>query len=379
MDEERKETLLADFEKEPFFLPFGDTNWNACLGTQGSERAYYRGYLRSAILLAEDVINNDRFADVDSVVLPILFNARHAVELNLKLLVRTFKDWGLKVPPHKFNHDIDALFECICEIKLGDKELQSLMLKIEPYVRSLSRIDRKGEEFRYHKTRDDQISLSELSIVNLKVISVSLTKLYELTDTLQECLRRISLERREGSHTSALSRRDLKSIANMLPDRDEWRESIFGTLKEKIIEDYKLSNREFSKALDLIQVNRAMMPLIGLECSLISLDDKKVEEILVRRAASGITEPNNMFDRNENRSGNIRAFYQYVSMELSLKDRADLMTIYYMGRDRELSEDYEDAPISGQQSFMKVFFRDFGFLANELSQVDSKLNLLRAK
>lgn len=341
MDKIKKENIFADYEKEPFFLHLGDPHLNACLGSQGSERAYYRGYLRSAILLVEDILNNKRYADFDSVVLPILFNARHSLELNLKFLLNTFFEWGLEVSEYQINHDIGTLFQCVCDVRVGDKELESLIRKIGPYIQSLSKIDRNGEEFRYYKTRNDQVSLEMISIVNLDVIRISLTNLYELTDILQDCLRNLGLARLVNSHTNALSRKDLLTIARLLPDRSDWGHKIFGVLKKQVIEDYALSKRDFSKALKLMQINRAMRPLIALDCDFISLTEERIEEILENMQTLGMLNPHRAFDLNFDSEGKTRAFFEYIRAELSIEDRVDLMTIYYLGREQDFAEYYE--------------------------------------
>tara|TARA_R110002020_G_scaffold135207_3_gene301951 strand:- start:1016 stop:2215 length:1200 start_codon:yes stop_codon:yes gene_type:complete len=342
MGEKRHQALWEEFEAEPFFLPIGDTNLNACLGKQGSERSYYRGYIRSAILLVEDVLNNERFADFDSVVLPILFNARHGVELNLKFILNTFNEWGLKVPQHKITHDISALYDCISKVKMGDQELKSIVIKIGPYVRSLSNIDHDGEELRYHKTRDNVKSLDTISIVNLEVVRFSLAQLNDLTEQLHRCLRRLSLERKVVSHTSVLSRRDLLEIAGRLPDRTEWASPRFKESKKKVMDDYDLSGTQFSRALKVIETNRAMMPLIGLDCHLLSLTDFQIQKILRLRPNTFEQKVNlQSVLENNNSKNQAQTFHKYIRTHLSVNDRADLMTIYFIGRDGDLAEYYE--------------------------------------
>jgi hypothetical protein len=61
-----------------------DTEWNACIGSQGSEESYLDGYIDAAMELADAIIEKEMYSKRDTLVLPILYNARHAVELTLK-------------------------------------------------------------------------------------------------------------------------------------------------------------------------------------------------------------------------------------------------------------------------------------------------------
>jgi len=58
--------------------------WNACIGKQGHEENYLDGYIEAAIELAGAVLDKNMFEKRDTLVLPILYNARHALELALK-------------------------------------------------------------------------------------------------------------------------------------------------------------------------------------------------------------------------------------------------------------------------------------------------------
>jgi hypothetical protein len=75
---------LAD---DPFFKLPDDSDWNACIGIQGTEENYLDGYIEAAMELVSAVIEKKMFEKRDTVVLPILYNARHAVELLLKFTI----------------------------------------------------------------------------------------------------------------------------------------------------------------------------------------------------------------------------------------------------------------------------------------------------
>jgi hypothetical protein len=72
------------YSDEPFFKRNPVSTWNACIGKQGYEEHYIDGYIEAAMELAGAVIDKKMYEKRDTLVLPILYNARHAVELALK-------------------------------------------------------------------------------------------------------------------------------------------------------------------------------------------------------------------------------------------------------------------------------------------------------
>lgn len=57
---------------------------DACIGTQGYEENYLDGYIEAAIELADAIIDKELYGKRDTLVLSIMYNARHAVEMTLK-------------------------------------------------------------------------------------------------------------------------------------------------------------------------------------------------------------------------------------------------------------------------------------------------------
>ena len=75
-------------EIDPFFEPLRDCTWNACIGRQGDEENYVDGYIQASLLLTETILNNEIYGFRDTLILPIMFNARHAIELVLKYVTK---------------------------------------------------------------------------------------------------------------------------------------------------------------------------------------------------------------------------------------------------------------------------------------------------
>src|SRR6266536_1077982 len=100
LDPNQAQVPEADpYADDPFFMRVFDTDWNACIGKQGDEENYLDGYIEAAMELAGAVIDKKLFGKRDTLVLPILYNARHAVELALKFTTdRLAKDGLMPLP-----------------------------------------------------------------------------------------------------------------------------------------------------------------------------------------------------------------------------------------------------------------------------------------
>jgi hypothetical protein len=123
----------------------------------------------------------------DTLVLPILYNARHGLELALKFSTKQLmaadllKDDGT----YKANHNIKALWQRLHDTGLGDTKLVTTIASLKPFIESLSGIDEDGQELRYHENRDNDKSLDKYALANLEVIQASLVTLKDLIDDLK--------------------------------------------------------------------------------------------------------------------------------------------------------------------------------------------------
>jgi hypothetical protein len=114
------------------------------------------------------IIDKKMFEKRDTLVLPILHNARHAVELSLKFATDRLTAAGLVPAPERRNHNIKAYWDRLHAASLGDEKLSQTIKAMKPFIDSLSRIDRDGQELRYHLNNADDQSLSEYSLANLE-------------------------------------------------------------------------------------------------------------------------------------------------------------------------------------------------------------------
>lgn len=224
-EENKPDGIGADdadpFVNDPFFKKISDRQWNACIGRQGHEDNYIDGYMEAAIELADAIFDKQLVGKRGTLVLPILYNARHAIELALKFATKHLIEASLiKDDGRKLSHNIKAYWDHLHNSAIGDEKLSQTIAALNPYIDSLSQIDSDGQELRYHRNRDDDPSLAEHAVANLWLIRASLRELEKLISTLKYRTADFIDERAAGSCTNRCSRTDLVAIARILPRRD---------------------------------------------------------------------------------------------------------------------------------------------------------------
>jgi hypothetical protein len=344
------------YADDPFFSTVADTDWNACLGRQGEEENYLDGYIEAAIELADAIINKKLFGQRDTLVLPVLYNARHGIELALKFTTDRLVAAGVIIcNDYKRDHNIRAYWERLHVSTVGDEKLSQTIAALKPFVDSLSRIDSDGQELRYHLNRDNDLSLANYSLANLLLIQTSLRKLKELINDLKYRTIKLVDERATGSYTKHCSRMDLLMIAQLMPSRRLWSTEAFDEQKKLVRERYGLGNRQFSIALDAIQKNREMRSIVGMESDLLYLTDDEVIRIIEQwrhiHPALQKEEANlglDYFDANRLEAmaehvSTLREVITEIEAKLLPEALAELETMFYFGRDRFFVEYYEIA------------------------------------
>lgn len=341
------------YADDPFFKFIADPEWNACLGSQGHRENYVEGYIEAAIELASAVIIKKMYGKRDTLVLPILYNARHALELSLKYAIDVLVDAGLMNHIGRPNHNIKAAFEALHKSKIGDEQIKNALDSLKPFIDSLSQIDRDGQELRYHINRSGDPSLASFSLVNLALVRRNLTRLAELIGILQNRTEVYVVEMATGTFTPYLSRRDLFAIAQVMPRRDSWNSELFEQKKIELKARYGLSNKQFSKALNVIQSTREGRAVLGVETELSRLSDGDVVWIVEKwrslhpvRDDSDVDVAVGSFDEKA-----MDGLLQYVKHKaalvaeienrLNVDKISELHSMFYLGRDNYFSEYFE--------------------------------------
>jgi len=336
------------FSADPFFKRRLDTQWNACIGRQGDEENYIDGYIDAAKALVETVIEKKLFGARDTLVLPILYNARHAVELVLKFAADRLAEVEALPRVKMLSHDVMAFWRHLRQV--GDEKLRDELAALEPFIESMDRIDADGQALRYHLNRGGERSLDDRALANLEVIRESLDVLSQAILAFKNRTLTFLDERATGTFTARCSRRDLAAIANLLPRRELWNSSEFKWAKDKIKSRYGLSNTQFSLALNAIQRSRELNALLGVESTLLHLSDERLEWLagqwrLMHPArdeagtvVSGFATVKELLENDEGNGEVVES----VDATLTDDELADVDAIFYIARDHIFSEFYEE-------------------------------------
>jgi hypothetical protein len=342
------------YENDPFFKRIFDGQWNACIGRQGHEENYIDGYIEAAIELVDAIFDKQLMGKRDTLVLPILYNARHAIELALKFATERLIEAGvIKDNGRKLSHNIKHYWDHLHNSKIGDEKLSQTIAALKPYVESLSQIDSDGQELRYYRNRDDDPSLANYATANLRLIQASLRELEKLLSALKYRTVDFTDERATGTFTSRCSRRDLLEIARLIPKRDSWNSQAFDDQKALVKARYGLSNKAFSNALDRLQKSRETRSVLGMESDLLHLSDDDIVSVVEHwRTLHPARERQDAdlglgyfdtkrFEEITEYAAKRQAVVKAIEARLSPEALAELEAMFYGARDRAFPEYHE--------------------------------------
>ncbi|MCZ4279986.1 hypothetical protein O4H49_04300 [Kiloniella laminariae] len=334
---------------DPFFALPEDSNWNALIGKQGYEENYVDGYIGAAQELANIILEKDMYHKRDTLVLPILYNARHGIELTLKMTIDYLVSNKILSHSHPKNHNLNSHLNHLINGPIPDEEINQCLIKLRPFIESLARIDNDGQELRFHKNKDGSKSMPNYSLVNIETLQNSLKSLSKILSDLKYRTFDYCREIKTKSHTSKCSRNDLFNISKMLPKRSDWGRSEFNTIKTIIKKRYGLSNKQFSLALDKILINREMCTNIDIEHELLHIRDDRALFLIQQwlqihppRAPGFRLPPNNYSSKECRRAQEARhSVIKKIENHFSIDELADFETIFYLARDKIYTELYE--------------------------------------
>lgn len=222
----------------------GITRYNACVGENGIfDGKYFLGYDLSVKVLCKTLIKDS--TEIDQLIFPILFNARHAIELYLKdTLYNIFKinesidfikDMDIDVDKLQSTHNLDNLWQMFVNnsIKL-DRRMQEYIDYQKEHISDYFEIDLSGETFRYQYTKENAIHLSKTPLINI----IHFYERYnELSESMHKLIRFIDYVKHEYHiypYTKTLSPNDLLVISKRLGDISTWTEDAFKEIKAAI-------------------------------------------------------------------------------------------------------------------------------------------------
>lgn len=259
---------------------------NACVGYNGfpNIHTYQFGYYKAAITLIESVKKSSYNAD--ALVYPIVFSARHAIELFLKKQLYSLRDINKEAEGKQFESKLESIHS-IKELWDEFKELTKIDTRYEPYIKDLEdyivdfyEVDDTGQTFRYPFDTEETRHLTDLGCINIEVFGDRFNEMYKIVEELVQLTGLLRYEYKEGTFIKDLSREQIREIAMQLPQRDNWDSDEFSTIKEEILENFSISSRTFSKALNLIQKHMEFASYIGMEIPLEELEHDALKKFI---------------------------------------------------------------------------------------------------
>ena len=263
-----KNTLFAGEEKRSDV-----SKYNACVGNNGwvGMYSYIDGFQSSTVILLESLIKDVDKEDfdgftwcLDTCVYPILFSARHFLELFLKqqiLRISYFKnksksDYEIKLKLLK-THDTHKLWQLfLSEVKeVSDSRLNKYLNKIHIFTLEFHNIDSTGETFRYPYNQKNSLHLTNHSVIGLKRFYEQFLKFSKLASEFSYLTDYLNQEYRVGTYTKHLSRNDIEQIACSLPKKNDWKSQNLKKHQLDAKNKYGVGSREFKEVLEIIQNN----------------------------------------------------------------------------------------------------------------------------
>lgn len=245
-----------------------NTQFNSCVGKNGLlSSSYLDGYKESVKVMYEKIIEDTH--NLDTLIYPMLFCARHSIELFLKNSIIDISKIKTSIDFSKLvnTHDLEILWNKYKKYSLKnfDFRFHSLVNKQEELISDYFEIDATGQTFRYQYTKENKIHLEKFPLINVKHFYSRYQKLLQFIDSVTELLKNLKIEYKYGVHTDELSREEIRQIAKKLPNCKYWKEEKFNEEKEKIKQEYNLSSRKLSKAIDIIKNHYEFSSYIGVE------------------------------------------------------------------------------------------------------------------
>ena len=287
----------------------------ACVGENGgtTDEDIRNGFKRTVELLTESLKDGQEVEDL--LVYPIVYNARHSIELSLKIVIKMlweiegkkgikYSDEIIAERKKKIHtHNIEELYKMACENKNIDRRIPAYFENIEDMIRFYY-FDEEGDAFKYELNKENQPHMikNKISHISIELLETEFKEVMEKFDELICFLRNCMDEYSLGTFTKNLSRTDIWDISKRLPDYEEWRTEKFREIKEEIKQEYHLGSKEFSEAVNLIKKNRFFSENIGCEKIFGTITQEELKEYasLVKY----------YFEKNKFKEGNVTEWYK---------------------------------------------------------------------
>ncbi|HFT3262733.1 TPA: hypothetical protein ACHV4L_002557 [Klebsiella variicola] len=363
---------------------FGMEWANSCVGENGfvDNKQYYDGYIEASVKLMEVILSAEEKNNfetqywIDTLIYPICFSLRHSIEILLKRISETViaisthrgrKENISKIENNTHIHDIGIIWNELRDVAISnDIRYKNPLLRIEPVILEMAKIDPTGQTFRYAYNVDSIKHLTGVNIINIIVLyentfilKSDMKYLFELNDYLyhEYCL---------NTFTKNLSRDLIEKLAKDLPLKENWSRELTKEFKTKIMNKYMISSNELTKVINIISKHYEFSSYIGIEVPLQGIEKNDFFEFLelwlknehVVNAYNLDIENKLSISELKNIIENEKDSLTYIKPEFI----ADLYTLNYFADERDGSEQYKyryklkyDEYISNETSWKMMF------------------------
>ena len=248
-------------------------HFNACVGFNGNYDidTYALGYFETVKILINSTL--EWKTTLDAIIYPIVYSARHYIELTLKHQIRALI-YINKIVDSKFNsrilaiHEISILWDEFKNMSLVDNRYSDLTKKAEEYINDFSEIDDNGESFRYPYSNENKKHLTQLYCIDVRDFGVRFFELHEILEEISWLTGQLVEEYKQRSFVGGKSRAEIEEIARKLPSIKTWNHDSFKEIKDKIKIEYQLSSNQLTKIIIFIKSHREFSSLIDNELQL---------------------------------------------------------------------------------------------------------------
>lgn len=169
----------SDFLGQKLFIQGEDWQYNAMLNWSSFRADLYAGAYKDAADGLVDAMAN-RKVPLDSGIYPLLFLYRHALELQLKLMLATARKLTGREPKDYEKHPLMPMWSELRRLlgELTPEETDDQVVAVHDIIRQLHGFDPDSMVFRYATTRTGKKHLSDVTHINIRHLSEMLNSVF---------------------------------------------------------------------------------------------------------------------------------------------------------------------------------------------------------
>jgi hypothetical protein len=340
-------------------------HYNACVGNNGHVDfiTYSEGYDEITKLGLEKIDNST--IPIDCLVYPLVYSARHRIELFLKHQLIKIDYIKNKLLSNKDvhqitrTHEISTLWQMFKEVTSFEPRFIETINEIDEYINDFAQIDDTGEVFRYPVTVGGEKHLADINVINLLSFKKRYLELTNKLEALDFYSSFLITEYQQGTFAGGLSREMIRKLAHELPHIDSWSsdKEDFTRIKEAIKSKYDLSSNTLSKAIDLIKKNFEFSPIIGKELIIKEISPNELGDFF--KIYKDFLQERHSNDFNST----FHKYSELIKGKMSRQAISSLSQLYDIGYFRLYPEEYEKGLIIKEKEDVDVLIR-FYLLGN---------------